>query len=383
MTFEFDLGILGGGQLGRMSIMAAQRMGLACLSLDPAGGGPAAQVGPAMQAAFTDVDALKHLFSVCARVTFENEFVPATAVREALEQLGRPPEFLMPGLDCLATVQDKLHQREAYVRAGVPSPKAVAIADDGAAAIATIGFPMVLKARFGGYDGRGTRTARNAQEFEDYKTIWADGGWLAEEFVEFKRELAVMVMRRRYGDEWLQACFPTMETVQANHQCDLVFPAEADATEIALRAVEAVGGEGLFGVELFEKADGSLVVNEIAPRPHNSGHYTLDWGGPSQFEQHVRLALNLPPAPLDGVPTCMANLIGQPHVGDFRSGLVAAIFSDFGVRVHWYGKQPRPGRKLGHINAVGGDIVDRAVRAREAFYNAWRLDPEPDDLVEP
>lgn len=366
--FPFDLGFLGGGQLARMSIQAAQRMGLKCLSLDSGTETPASQIAPAAQGKLSDPDSIAELLKVCAIVTLENEFTPATAIRQACEASGRPIGCVVPGVDCLETIQDKMRQRQALAQAGVPAPSAVPVDDDGALAVAKIGFPMVLKSRFGGYDGKGIRYAHNAEEFEDLRSVWEDGGWLAESFVPFRRELAVMVFRTPHQT----GCFPTMETVQSNHVCDLVYPAEVDASQIAIAAVEAIQGIGLFGVELFEGEDGTLSVNEIAPRPHNSGHYTLDWGGASQFDQHIRVALGLPCVPLDGVPTCMANVLAQPSAGEWRRGMIAAIEGDPGIRVHWYGKtDARPGRKMGHINAVGGDIVDRARVARERFYKAW------------
>jgi 5-(carboxyamino)imidazole ribonucleotide synthase len=385
MEGGFDLGFLGGGQLARMSIQAAQRMGLRCLSLDPDPVSPASQIGPCVAGRLSDPESVARLVRPCRRVTLENEFIPAHTIAEAFQEAKRDPGVMIPGLETLAVIQDKLAQRQAYERAGVPAPKAVAIDDDGALAIAKIGFPMVLKARFGGYDGRGTRFARNPEEFEEHRSVWAGGGWMAEAFVPFKRELAVMVYR------WVASppaapkarieagCFPTMETVQRDHVCDLVFPADADGSRIAIAAVEAVEGLGLYGVELFETEDGQLSVNEIAPRPHNTGHYTLDWGGISQFDQHVRVCMGMPPGPLDGVPACMANLLGQPGAKDWRRGLLAALAGDAGIRVHWYGKQEtRPGRKMGHLNAVGGDIVGRAVAARERFYAAW-TDRAPGD----
>jgi 5-(carboxyamino)imidazole ribonucleotide synthase len=191
---------------------------------------------------------------------------------------------------------------------------------------------------------------------------------MAEEFVPFKRELAVMVCRSK--DQTL--CFPTMETVQTNHVCDLVFPANTDASDVAIKAVEAIEGYGLFGVELFETEEGEFLINEIAPRPHNTGHYTLDWGGISQFEAHVRLVLGLPIPEPKGDEACMANILGIDVPGDWRDGLRAAIQGDPGVHVHWYGKaEARPGRKMGHINAVGPDCRARATAARERFYAAW------------
>lgn len=364
MSAPYDLGFLGGGQLARMSIQAAQRMGLTCLSLDPGENGPAAQVADAVVGRLDDPQAIADIFRRCRRVTLENEFIPSEAIREAIRLAGVEESNLIPSVDALEIIQDKLLQRLAYLREGVPTPRAVAMEDD---PIGAIGFPMVLKARFGGYDGKGTRYARSPQEFETHRPLWENGGWLAEEFVPFKREVAVMVF---IGEEEA-GCFPTMETVQKDHVCDLVFPSGTDASEVALAAARAVGGRGLFGVELFEHEDGTYSVNEIAPRPHNTGHYTLDWGAVSQFEQHVRLVMGLPLGRAEGLDVCMANLLGQEGAGDFRKGLEAALEVP-GVHVHWYGKsEAKKGRKMGHLNAVGEGCIERAERARAAFYAAW------------
>lgn len=339
-------------------------MGLRCLSLDPGQATPASQIASAIQGRLDDVERVAEVIRRCGRVTLENEFIPAEVVRAAFLETERDEATATPGVDALATIQDKLRQRQAYARAGVPSPTAVEV--DGG--LPDLPFPLVLKARFGGYDGRGTRYARTPDEFAGYRELWGGGGWLAEEFVPFRRELAVMA----YVSSTETGCFPTMETIQTNHVCDLVFPAEVDASEIALAAVRAVGGKGLFGVELFEREDGSLLVNEIAPRPHNTGHYTLDWGGISQFDQHVRLAMGLATAQPEGGPTCMANLLGQPGARDYREGLRAALAVDPEARVHWYGKmESRSGRKMGHLNVCGADLIARARAAREAFYRGW------------
>lgn len=349
-------------------------MGLTCLSLDPDPKSPASQIAPAVQGALDDPEAVAKVVGNCHRVTLENEFIPATVIAGALQRVGRGPEVVVPGLDTLATIQDKLLQREALARAGVPSPTAIELADDGTLAVARLGYPLVLKARFGGYDGKGTLTIRDPETLEDTRTRWEGGGWLAEAYVPFRRELAVMVVRTPA----MTAVFPTMETVQTHHVCDVVFPADVQAAEIALAAVEAVQGYGIFGVELFEESDGRLSVNELAPRPHNTGHYTLDWGGASQFDQHVRAAFGLPLAPVEGLPVAMANLLGQRSVGDWRRGLVAAISTDSDIRFHWYGKhESRPGRKMGHLNAVGEHVRERVEAARDRFYNAWRV-PTPD-----
>lgn len=371
MTFTADLGFLGGGQLARMSIQAAQRMGLSCISLDPGEVTPASSLAPSIRGRLDDPEAIADVAARCGRLTLENEFIPADALRAGLRRAGFAETRLTPGVDTLAAIQDKLLQREAYRLADVPSPKALPI-DDNLDEIETeIGFPMVLKARFGGYDGKGTRYARTRDEFESHRSLWESGGWMAEQFVDFTRELAVMAYLSPFGD----GVFPTMETVQTNHVCDLVFPAGIDAGEVALAAARAMGGFGLFGVELFEARSGEILVNEIAPRPHNTGHYTLDWGGVSQFEQHVRISLGLPPAEPRGQHVCMANLLGQEDGGDFRRGIEAAL-EDPDVHVHWYGKaESRPGRKMGHLNVLGHDLVARAKAARARFYRAWTDTP--------
>lgn len=361
--FAFDIAILGGGQLARMSAQAAQRLGLRVWILDPDDQAPARQICAGLSAPIESEEGLREAFRVAQNVTLENEFIPAELIQAALEASGRDPQCLKPGCLTLGIIQDKLRQREAYRQAGVPSPRAVP-----AARAAELGFPCVLKARFRGYDGKGTLVVQNEAEYEAARSRWDQDPWLAEEFVPFRRELAVMVAR---SNQEIQV-FPTMETVQTNHVCDLVYPADVDASDIAVAAVEAVEGFGLFGVELFETPDGQLTVNEMAPRPHNTGHYTLDWGGVSQFEMHVRLCMGWSLPETMGLPVAMANLLGQEGAQDVHRAIGAAFAADPEVNVHWYGKmESRPGRKMGHINAVGPDAQRRAVRAREAFYKGW------------
>lgn len=359
----YDIGFLGGGQLARMSIQAAQRMGLRCLSLDPGSDTPASQVADSLTGRLDDPEKVAEIFHSCQRVTLENEFIPGGVIAEAMMFSGVDPSVLTPSVETLQTIQDKLGQREAYLRHGAPTPKAVDINH----AVKQIGFPMVLKARFGGYDGKGTRYARTPEDLESHRSLWEQGGWLAEQFVPFRRELAVMVARSKTQT----FCFPTMETIQKNHVCDLVFPSGTDASEAAISAVEAVNGFGLFGVELFELEDGSFQINEIAPRPHNTGHYTLDWGGISQFEMHVRLTMGYEIDQPEGQPACMANILGVETEKDWRRGMEAALKAEPRAHFHWYGKsEMKPGRKMGHINAVGENCREVAERAREAFFDA-------------
>lgn len=360
---EFDLGLLGGGQLARMSIMAAQRMGLRCLSLEKGSDTPAGQIAPSLDGSIYDTDDLARLLEKCGKATLENEFIPAETLGRAMEKAGFNPADLTPSVQTLAAIQDKLAQRRAYRAYGAPSPRAVP-ASEGEEAF---GYPHMLKARFGGYDGKGTRRAGSREERDAVLGTVESSLWLAEELVPFRRELAVMVCRSRQEVR----CFPTMETLQTNHVCDLVFPSGVDASQAAIAAVEAVEGFGLFGVELFELPDGTLQVNEIAPRPHNSGHYTLDWGGVSQFEQHVRLTMGFPLAPIEGGEACMANILGAGSKGDWTRGREAALRAEPSAFFHWYGKaEMREGRKMGHINTAGPGARERAERARAAFFEA-------------
>ncbi len=371
---RFDLGFLGGGQLARMSTQAAQRLGINTISLDPGDNTPASALASAVQGELHQAEDLAKLLSQVDHATLENEFIPANALRLACELAGFDPLRLTPGIDTLEIIQDKLVQRRACHSRGVPSPEAVAIEGEGEQAIQEIGFPMVLKARFGGYDGKGTRYAKTAEEFATHRNLWGQGGWLAESFVPFVREVAVMV----FIDEQGAGAFPTMHTIQKSHVCDLVFPARADASKVAEEAVRAVNGKGLFGVELFELADGTFQVNEIAPRPHNSGHYTLDWGGPTQFEHHVRLAMRFPVETRPtGLDVCMVNLLGQSNSDQWKDGVAAVIAHDPAVRVHGYGKvESRKGRKMGHLNLVQieGESLEalqsRALHAQAVFYGA-------------
>ncbi len=361
---QYQVGILGGGQLARMSMIAAHQLGVKAVSLDPDPASPAAQVGPFIVGSITLPEDIAKVMSRCEFVTFENEFIPASALREACALAGFDPANVTPRIETLEVIQDKLTQRRALLAHSVPSPRAVPAAD-----ARELGFPCVLKARFGGYDGKGTRYAKSEAEYLSILGEIDVQQWLAEEFVSFNRELAVMVCAGP-----TTSCFPAMVTEQKNHVCDLVYGVDEEdtqerATKVAIAAVEAVKGQGLFGVELFEHPDGRISVNEIAPRPHNSGHYSLDWGGTSQFEAHILLTLGIFGAVEKGNSTWMANLLGQEGAQDYAKALTALTEKHPEARMHWYGKaEAKPGRKMGHLN-ICDDSVDTA--ARDAFYKAW------------
>ncbi|MGE0000967.1 MAG: ATP-grasp domain-containing protein [Fimbriimonadaceae bacterium] len=323
-----------------------------------------------------DPHSLAEVLRSCERVTLENEFVPAEALFQALRISEREGSCLVPGADVLGTVQDKLYQRQALAKHRVPQPEFCALDSPAELDVLAdrLGEAYVIKKRFGGYDGKGTAFVQGSEGLAEARALvgeWlSQGGVLAEALVPFQRELAVMVA---VGPQGL-ATFPAVETLQTERVCDLVWTISPhpEAQRVASAAIEAVGLAGLAGVELFETPQGEVLVNEIAPRPHNTGHYTLDWGGPSQFEAHVRCVLGLPLPKLSGNEAAMANVLGREGAGDWRRAREAALHSDPEVFFHWYGKrEARPGRKLGHINAVGSRAMERVAEARARAYAAW------------
>ena len=365
--------ILGGGQLARMTAEAAARLGAEVATLEREPASPAARMAVReVVGRWTDRERLLELAAGALVVTLENEFVDAPALEWLAEQ-GIP---VFPTGRTLATVQDKLAQkrfmREAEVPvaafAGVSSPEDVTRAAD------EWGWPVVLKARRNGYDGYGNATLRSPGDlpaaFE--KLDWPERELLVEAWVPFVRELAVMVARGRGG-----ACvvYPVVETIQRNHICHVVrAPAQVApevatrAAEIAQRAVEAIGGIGVFGVELFETEGDDVLYNEIAPRPHNSGHYTIEGCVTSQFENHLRSVLGLPlgSAEMTAPAAVMVNLLGTRH-GPARAEGLATALAVPGAHVHIYGKlASRVGRKMGHVTALGATVAEAEARARAA-----------------
>lgn len=370
MSRSYDLGILGGGQLARMLAHAAQRMGMSVLTLDPSPDACAGQVTALQQGELGDIDALREVFRRCNFVTLENEFVPADVLQAAMVAEGVDRARMTPSPTTLAFIQDKWRQREVLAQHGVPSPPAAPVADWSQA---PLDGPMMLKARRGGYDGKGTFPARTPAQWADAQGQGFGDDWMAEAWVPFQEELAVMVVR----DASQTLAYPAVRSEQVDQVCDLVeaVPQTAvheQAQRVAMAAVEAVHGFGVFGVELFLTENGKVLVNEIAPRVHNSGHYTMDWPGASQFEQAVRVATGLTPSPGGEGEASMANLLAPDRDGgDLDSARRAALEAEPEARIHWYGKSVRKGRKVGHINVCGPDSAARARRARAAFWQAF------------
>jgi 5-(carboxyamino)imidazole ribonucleotide synthase len=374
------VGMVGGGQLARMTAAAAVGLGATFRVLAESPTESAALVSHNVAiGSHCSLPDMSSFAGECDVVTFDHEHVPAT-VLVALESEG---VLVRPGSAALRYTQDKLAMRDRLSALGVPCPRYApvsSVAD--VVAFADGSWPVVLKAVSGGYDGKGVWVCKGAAEVED---VVAHGvALLAEEFVPFRRELAALVARSPSGQG---AAYPVVQTVQVDGICrEVIAPAPGlsqdaavEAEAMALRIAAELGVTGLLAVELFETRSGALLVNELAMRPHNSGHWTIEGSRTSQFEQHLRAVLDLPlgscaPAAQSGQFTVMANLLGgtDPDVFDRYIHVMAA---DPAVKVHFYGKEVRPGRKIGHVTIVGGpgdgveELRDRARRA--ASYLRW------------
>lgn len=366
------LGILGGGQLARMTLQAAASLGIDTAILAEAPDSPAGRLtAHEFAAGWDDFAALRAFAAAVDVVTLENEFVPA----EVLEFLAEHGALTLPDAATLRVVQDKLVQKQVVSGAGLPVAdfRAVGDPEDIARAAETWGWPVIVKARRNGYDGYGNAAVAGVASIEPalQRLGWPARALMVERVVPFVRELAVLVASGAGGDT---VCYPLVETVQRDHICHLVrAPAQAsdriadEARRIALAAVRAVGGAGITAVELFEHENGKLLVNELAPRPHNSGHYSIDACVTSQFENHVRAVLGLPLGSTElRAPAVMVNLLGSRDGSTEPVGIGAALALP-DVHVHLYGKrQVRRGRKMGHVTALGPTLADAEASALQA-----------------
>ncbi len=345
------IGIVGGGQLGRMSALAAARLGYRCHVLTDDAGGPAAQVASAITLGGHDQpDMLRRFAEAVEIVTFEFENVSA----EGLDLLAslRP---VRPSVEILRISQDRVAEKRMLQAAGIPVAPwhAVGNGDELDAAARALGYPFVLKTTRLGYDGRGQAVIRDADAARAAFDRLRPHPLVAERLVAFACELSVMVAR---GLEGMIRTYDTVQNRHRDHILDVTLaPAPitvelaAEAQAIARRIAAHLGLQGLLGVELFVDADGTLLVNEIAPRPHNSGHWTLDACPVSQFEMHVRAVagLTLPQASRHS-DAVMKNLVGPEALALWPLALQTE-----GLLPHWYGKaEARPGRKMGHVNRL-------------------------------
>jgi 5-(carboxyamino)imidazole ribonucleotide synthase len=353
------LGVVGGGQLGRMLALAGTPMGVAFRFLDPDPHCPASAVGELVVGAYDDPAALAKLAAGCDAVTYEFENVPAAAAEWLCQHV--PGSAVFPPAGALAVSQDRLSEKALFRELGIAVPEHAAVDShaDLVAAVGQLGTPCVLKTRRMGYDGKGQCVIRAASEID---SAWASlagesarpAGLILEAFVPFAREVSVIGVRARDG---AVALYPPI----ANHHVRGILsrsvcpapgmtPERQAAYHRATRLVlDRLSYVGVLTIEFFELADGSLLANEMAPRVHNSGHWTIEGAECSQFDNHVRVVLGLPlgSTALRGA-SVLLNVIGaEPDV----RGLLALP----GVHVHMYGKQPRAGRKLGHVTVCGAD----------------------------
>jgi 5-(carboxyamino)imidazole ribonucleotide synthase len=360
------VGMVGGGQLSRMTHQAAISLGLSLRVLADATHDSAALVANGVTVGeHTSLADLQSFADQCEVVTFDHEHVPGDLI-EALEQ----DHPVYPSSAALRHAQDKLVMRERLAALGVPVPPFTPVASraDVEGFGRHVGWPLVLKAATGGYDGKGVWVVRDADEAEE--VLRSGLRLLAEQKVPLRRELAAVVARSPYGQA---AAWPVVETVQSDGICvEVVAPApdlhedEAlQAQQLALRLADELDVVGVLAVELFELQDGSLQVNELAMRPHNSAHWTIEGARTSQFEQHLRAVLDYPlgATQLTAPWVAMANVLGGDSEEGFDERLHMLFARDPALKVHLYGKTVRPGRKIGHVTALGDDLADVRRRA--------------------
>lgn len=364
------IGIIGGGQLGRMTAQQAKRMGFHVTVLDPWPNCPAHHLADQQIIGdLYDGEKLRLLAEISDIITYDVEHIDVQTLK-ALAQVGHK---IHPSPDLLEIIQDKLKQKQILAQHNVPVPNYEPIDTITADYLAQAHFPIVQKARLGGYDGKGVVVLNSPDDTP------LTGACLIEEYIDFEKELAVMVARTAQGET---ACYPVVEMVfdQQTHICDSVFaPARISATitdrvqQVALQAVEALAGVGIFGVEMFLTKDERILVNEIAPRPHNSGHYTIEACLTCQFEQLIRAITGLPLGETTLLrPVAMLNLLGTATGAPVIEGLSEALAIP-GLTFHFYGKATtRPFRKMGHVTILDTQL-DKALEKIAQVKNILKI----------
>jgi len=362
---DFTIGFLGAGQLARMSALQAFRFGIkVAVYSDRPENEPVQFMTPLTgNGSFNDVDAMVAFAEKCDVITLENEFINSDVLHQVQNKSGTP---IYPSPDSFSLIENKLIEKQTFENAGIPvTPYSLIKNKDDLGNFGNShGWPYILKSSKGGYDGYGNEIAENTEQaFEAFEKLGGTKGHdiLAEAFVDFTHELAIQVARNTTGI----AVYPCCETIQENHICTAVkTPAkispelQAKAAELAVQATEAINGVGIFAYEFFLTGDGDLLLNESAPRPHNSGHYTIEGGITSQFENHVRAVLDLPlgDTSLRKPAAVMINLLGTELRNTQTDHAIQALESSDG-HLHMYGKlQSKPGRKMGHFTLLGNDV---------------------------
>jgi len=370
MTYR--VGVIGGGQLARMMTPPAIALGIDIRVFSESEGSSASlattQIGD-----YTKVEQLREFAKTVDVITFDHEHVPL-AVLETLESEGIS---IQPSPKALKFAQNKLHMRKRLSELSLPMPAWAEIktADELDAFIAANGGVAILKTPIGGYDGKGVAVVRSSADAAEWlaNIDSFDGSLLAEQKVEFVRELAQLVARRPSGE---LSAWPLVQTVQRDGVCsEVLSPAPgsnsaqlSEAKRIAETVANGLGVTGVLAVELFETADGTLFINELAMRPHNSGHFSIEGSVTSQFEQHIRAVLDLPLGSTEATAphSVMINLLGVDDSNDFVSTYPQALAMHPTAKFHTYGKSARKGRKMGHITVTGSDAVAVLAEARQA-----------------
>ena len=366
------VGVIGGGQLARMMQPAAVNLGIHLRVLAQSPTDSAAQVIPdTVIGEHHDWDALAKFAAECDVITFDHEHVPT----EYLVKLEESGIAVRPGPHALKFAQDKLEMRAALTKAGIPCPKwqEITSSSDLDEFAQLVGYPFIIKTARGGYDGRGVWVVEDKAAAEkvlnEIKVLNTRA--LGEALVPFKRELAAQVARSPHGQS---VAYPVVQSTQTNGICHEVIspcPNLSDeravaAQEIALRIAKELDVTGMLAVEMFDTGS-EVLVNELAMRPHNSGHWSMDGSVTSQFENHLRAILDWPlGSPANTSPTTvMVNLLGK-DLGNLHGAFRHVMARDPGIKVHLYGKEVKPGRKIGHVNVTGDNIEDLLARAWHA-----------------
>jgi phosphoribosylaminoimidazole carboxylase PurK protein len=365
------IGIVGGGQLGRMLTLAAKPLGFEVIVLEAKADCPAAQVGARQIVGdLYDAKALRQLAKQADYLTIEIEHLNVGALHK-LAQSGLP---VNPSPATVAMIQDKFAQKEFLQQANIPVAESLAIdsPEQAASVLRQFAGKMLLKTRHGAYDGRGNALVTSPAQLKSALKRFKGQDLYAERYVPFTKELAVMVVRSTDGQI---KTYPVVETIHRRNICDqVIVPADISPTtrqradRLAKQVAERLQGAGVFGIEMFLLVNGQILVNEIAPRVHNSGHYTTEVCHTSQFEQHVRAIAGLPLGSTKmKVPAAvMINILGERDGPTELKGLDKALAIE-GVNLHWYGKSPtKIDRKMGHITAVAGNIKTARAHAQRA-----------------
>ncbi|MES1022640.1 5-(carboxyamino)imidazole ribonucleotide synthase [Gloeocapsa sp. BRSZ] len=369
------VGVIGGGQLAWMMATPAQALGVELVIQTPSCDDPAVAIAAdTIIAPIDDADATQELARRCDVITFENEFVDLAA----LFPLAESGVCFRPRLEALSPLLDKYHQRCHLEKLGLPQPKFVLPSSHN-----QLEFPVVLKTRRHGYDGQGTFIIKDVETLQHkLDTSHKPSEVLLEEFIPFERELAVIVARAVNGDV---VTFPIVETQQENQVCRRVIaPAAISSTvaqeieAIAQTLINSLQAVGVFGIELFLTGEQKVLVNEIAPRTHNSGHFTIDACATSQFEQHLRAVCDLPlgSSALTCSSAVMINLLGYEYAQDDYLHKRSQISQIPHAHVHWYGKnESRPGRKLGHVTVLLDEHSPEVAQAiAQKIESLWYTD---------